>query len=352
MRSVRRERILRGVLLLGSTLLALVLAEIVLRVANLVPQTDQSNARRVYDRSNPDYYKLKPNLKAIPFAGILLSSNEYGFRDRKMSLARREGVYRIAVMGDSWGFGWGVEYDETIVRRLEKRLRERYPGRNIELLNFSIPGHNMNDHYYMLKNEVLRFQPDRVLLLLHLNDIEQTPAAGQEEAGAHSEEPAWRRASRFVEEFEITQLLLARLLQPLAIRLGLPNRGFVDHFLWEYSPQGPYLANYEERLDGFLALARKAHLEVSVFLLPLPLARSRPYQLQPVDDVVEKIFAARGVAVTELLDSYSQHAKDELVIHVNDHHPNPFASKLLAEEIAQKFTLEAPPPGWGRSVAP
>jgi hypothetical protein len=346
MRSVRRERALRGGLFLVSTLLALVLAELVLRTTSLVPQTDQSNARLVYDRTNPDYYKLEPNLKAIPFGGILLTSNEYGFRDRTMSLARREGAYRIAVMGDSWGFGWGVEYEETIVRRLEKLLREKYPGRGIELLNFSIPGHNMNHHYFMLKDEVLRFQPDRVLLLLHLNDVELEPAPGEGDPGAGSGQSAWHRTSQFVQSLQISQLLLARLLQPLAIRLGLSNRSFVEQFLWEYSPQGPYRTRYEEYLDRFLALAHQSHLELSVFLLPLPLARNRPYQLQPVNDVVKQIFAERGVALTELLDSYTRYAKDELVIHVNDHHPNPFASNLLALEIARKLTLEAPSTRW------
>jgi hypothetical protein len=341
MRSVRRERILRGVLLLVSMLVALVLAELLLRIAHLVPHTDQSNAALIYDHTNPEYYKLKPNLEAIPFAGILLTSNEYGFRDRTMSIARRPGVYRIAVIGDSWGFGWGVEYEKTLVRRLETLLREKEPGRGVELLNFSIPGHNMKQHYFILEDEVLRFRPDRVLLLLHLNDVEPEPAPGDGDAGAASGQPAWRRAGRFVQELALSRFLFARLLQPLAIRLGLSNRGFVEQFLWEYSPQGPYLASYEESLDRFLALARRSRLEVSVFLLPLPLAQSRPYQLQPVNDVIERIFAERGVAVTELLDSYPRHPKDELVIHAYDHHPNPFASNLLALEIARKLTWEA-----------
>ena len=340
MRLIRRERILQVVVLLGSTLVALVLVEIILRVANVVPETDQSNAHLVYDHTNPDYFKLKPNLKGIPFTGILLTSNQYGFRDRNMSVARPEGVYRIAVMGDSWGFGWGVEYDNTIVRRLEKLLRDKYPGRRIELLNFSIPGHNMNHHYYMLKNEVLRFQPDQVLLLLHLNDIETLTVPGQGAGGGGRGQPVWRLATQFVRDLKISQFLYARLLQPLANRLGVSNSSFVDNFLWQYSPQGLYRASYEKYLDQFLALARESHLKVSVFLLPIPLAQSRPYQLQPVNDVIKKIFAARGVTVIELLDSYPNYSKGELVINANDGHPNPFASNLLAHEIARKFNVK------------
>lgn len=335
MSSAGKHRLLNGLLVAGSLVFALILLEITLRYTNLIPETDQSNASLVYDHSRPEYHKLKPNLHDTLITGIRIASNEYGFRDRGMTLRRRAGVLRIAVMGDSWGFGWGVEYEKTFVRRLDKLLRERHPERPFELLNFSIPGHNMNQHFAMLRDEVLRFRPDRIVLFLHLNDIEalavvkSTPAA------------KWR-----LPELKTPQLVYSRMLLPLAIHWGLSNPAYVNNALSQYSPEGPYLPTYLRYVDGYLDLLRHAGVKPIVFLLPLALAQNNPYQLQPVNDRVKEIWRTRGVAVIELLDTYTRHTKDAITLHANDYHPNEFASGLLADEIFRHFeqqkTLDNP----------
>jgi GDSL-like Lipase/Acylhydrolase family len=332
MNPVVGHRLLNGIVAAVSLSLALVLVEIALRHTDLIPETDQSNANLVYDRSWPDYYKLKPNLHGVPFTGIALSSNEFGFRDRGMTLPRRAGVERIAVMGDSWAFGWGMEYEKTFVRRLESLLRERHPDRPVELLNFAIPGHNMNQHFAMLRDEVLRFRPDRVVLFLHLNDIEVIPASQTEPAAKPDAAATWH-----LPELKTSQLVYSRVLLPVAMRLGISNPKYVNDLLSQYSPEGRYLESYVRYVDGYLDLLRHAGVDVTVFLLPLALAQNHPYQLQVVNDRVKAIFADRGVEVIELLESYTSHRKDELIIHANDYHPNEFACGLLAEEILGRF---------------
>lgn len=321
-----KHRLLNGLLAVSSLTFCLIVAELALRYTDLIPETDQSNASVVYDHSRLEYYKLKPNLGGIPFTGIEVTSNEYGFRDRAMTPQRRPGVQRIAVMGDSWGFGWGIEYEKTFVRRLEKLLQEQHPQRSIELFNFSIPGHNMDQHFTMLREEVLRFRPDRVVLFLHLNDIEATSPVKSQPG---------RKSRRF--EWQTSQFLYSRLLLPIAMYWGVSNPQYVNNLLSQYNPEGASLKTYIRYVDGYLDLLRRAGVRLTVFLLPLALAQNNPYQLQPVNDRVKRIFGQRGVEVVELLESYTRLTKDRLIIHANDYHPNEFASRLLAEEIFRAF---------------
>lgn len=321
-----RSRLLNGSLVAASLILALIFGELTLRHTKLIPETDQSNADQVYDHSRPQYHKLKPNLKEIVFTGVKITSNQYGFRDQTMTRPRRPGVQRIAVMGDSWAFGWGVTYEKTFVRRLEKLLQEQHPQRPLELLNFAIPGHNMNQHFAMLGDEVLSFRPDRVVLFLHLNDIDTILPVKRDVT------PQLR-----LSELKISQFFYSKLLLPLAMHWGISNPRHVEDLLSQYSPDGPYLSSYLRYVDGYLDLVRHRNIELTVFLLPLALARNNPYQLQPVNARVKEIFAQRGIEVFDLLESYTRHTKDELIIHTNDYHPNEFASALLAQEILRRL---------------
>ena len=332
MAALNRHRLVNTLLAVSSVLVALAIVEIVLRSTGIVPESDQSHAHLIYEH-NPDYYKLIPNLNGIPIGGIQLTTNEFGFRDRDMSLDRRPDVLRIAVLGDSWGFGWGVEYEQTIVRRLESLLRERWPNQPVELLNFSVPGYSMKHHYLVLRDEVLRFQPDHCVLLLHLNDI----LVESKEDRAERSWLSWERVNEEIRELKTSKLLYSRLLLPLAIRFELPNSGFVDGFRRSYSESGPYLGRYVSFVSKFVGVLDREQLGMSVYLLPLPLAQRQPYQLQSVNDIVKGIFLERGIAVTELLESYPKYPKDQLIIHPYDGHPNSFASNLLAEEICRRM---------------
>ena len=90
-------------------LLALVGSEFALRFIDYPHKTDQSARSEVYASYGP-HYKLAPNLRDVFFSDTSVSSNQYGFRDRFMQQERGPAVEtRIAVLGDSWGFGWGLE---------------------------------------------------------------------------------------------------------------------------------------------------------------------------------------------------------------------------------------------------
>ncbi|HJN72872.1 MAG TPA: hypothetical protein QGF58_02960 [Myxococcota bacterium] len=67
-----------------------------------------------------------------------VNSNDWRMRGlRECTDAPAEGVFRIACLGDSVTFGWGVEDHEAWPALVEQRLRDR--GVNAEVLNVGVP---------------------------------------------------------------------------------------------------------------------------------------------------------------------------------------------------------------------
>src|SRR5688572_10951125 len=73
----------------------------------------------------------------------------------------------VAVVGDSFTFGTGVNDDETFVALLNQH---RSGGERF--YNFAIAGYSTDQELLLVEREVLRWKPDRLLLVVYLaNDL-------------------------------------------------------------------------------------------------------------------------------------------------------------------------------------
>lgn len=102
--------------------------------------------------------------------GIRYKINSNGFRDYEYPIQKPKDTFRIAIIGDSTTWG-DTELPDTYPKILEKELRVLYSGKKIEVLNFGIRGISSNHHLNLLKERVLRYAPDLVILGYCLNDI-------------------------------------------------------------------------------------------------------------------------------------------------------------------------------------
>lgn len=98
--------------------------------------------------------------------------NTWGFRERDFDLVKPEGVYRIAVIGDSITYGQGIEERDRFTNLLEKQLNNENGNGGYEVLNFGRPGAETIDHLDFLNDPVLSTDPDFVLLQWYTNDVE------------------------------------------------------------------------------------------------------------------------------------------------------------------------------------
>src|SRR5262249_40635070 len=99
-------------------------------------------------------------------------TNGFGFRGTDFDERRRDGVVRVALIGDSYVFGIGVAADGTLAARLAAELSRRWPDDKFEVLNLGIPGDNLASHVELFAAATVRLDPDVVVLCLTLpNDL-------------------------------------------------------------------------------------------------------------------------------------------------------------------------------------
>ena len=86
-----------------------------------------------------------------------------GFRTRAYSEFSAPGVTRIAVIGDSFTFGSGIEIGDRLTNRIEAQLNAR--GKQpFEVLNFGKTGQETEDEIETLRTVLERAHPDFVLI--------------------------------------------------------------------------------------------------------------------------------------------------------------------------------------------
>lgn len=115
-------------------------------------------------------FSLKPGLEAS-FKGVPVRINSHGYRDLERSLEKPPGTWRIAALGDSLTFGWGVPLAEVFTRQMEQRLNQRPDSYTYEVLNFGVPAYNTAQEVADFEARCLAFDPDVVLLIFVDNDF-------------------------------------------------------------------------------------------------------------------------------------------------------------------------------------
>ncbi len=121
-------------------------------------------------------YGSPPGVHDVPQSRWLPATqyrvNEMGFRGDAWSKAPEAGVARVAVVGDSFVFGQGVQEPDTLPATLAHALRARAPGRRVEVLNFGIPGDAVAGHVAVARLAARHYGARVVIVCLLLpNDM-------------------------------------------------------------------------------------------------------------------------------------------------------------------------------------
>jgi D-alanyl-lipoteichoic acid acyltransferase DltB (MBOAT superfamily) len=114
-------------------------------------------------------YVLRGSQRTM-FKRALLTTNEWGMRDKAYTKAKPAGVFRIALLGASPEMGSGVADGENYESVLEEMLNRERPGGptlRYEVLNFAVAGYGVVQEAAKLEREIFEFEPDVVLVAAH-----------------------------------------------------------------------------------------------------------------------------------------------------------------------------------------
>ena len=84
-------------------------------------------------------YELKPNLDTY-FKLTKFNTNSNGLRDIDYSLSKSGGVYRVALIGDSFTMPAGVKIEESFHSILEEKLNKEQRDVTYQFINFGVGG--------------------------------------------------------------------------------------------------------------------------------------------------------------------------------------------------------------------
>jgi lysophospholipase L1-like esterase len=320
-------------LVLGSLLVALVVFEVGYRLAHVHVGTVQINRATVRKIANPRLrFELRPG-------GVAKSEVEYrinadGRRGPEVTVEKPEGVRRVAVLGDSITFGYWVAEEDAFPRQLEAMLNEvRGEGPRVEVLNFGVPGYNLDQEIETLRSKALAFAPDVVVVAFCLNDLE---GIFSYELGL-VQDRATRRRTLFG---RLREGLLSRSIFFAWLEYRLAEADARRRFAQARNPfSGPlYEQTVREQKEVFLgkfrvlqAILASHGIDGLVAVFPTFTGNWERYPHRGPHRVVMEAAAESGLMTLDLLDCYSGYFFRDVRVDVI--HPNPMGHRVAAHAI-------------------
>jgi len=144
----------------------LIIIEIFIRLFKLAPKIPKG--QNIYEKSDILTYALKADItqtvETTDGESFTIKHNGMGLRDDEHTGGPIPlPGYRILALGDSFTYGWGVEYEETFLYELEKWLE-------VDIIKAGIPGYEMRDCRKFLGAYHDFYKPDMVLVCVAPND--------------------------------------------------------------------------------------------------------------------------------------------------------------------------------------
>ncbi len=167
-------------LVLVSTVVSLLAAEALFRALPDLSgiKTEDDGVAYRFNPFRPDAalpYALREGASAVHATAnfqVQVDVNELGLRGPERTAPATPGQTaerpRILLLGDSFAFGWGVEYEETFGARLEQTLRTG--AGPLEVWNTGVPGWSADDQLILLSQRGQELAPHLVLLAETEND--------------------------------------------------------------------------------------------------------------------------------------------------------------------------------------
>jgi len=286
-------------------------------------------------------WKHQPNqtsrFETIDFS-VDVVTNSRGLRDKEYGLEKPPGIKRILILGDSFGWGFGVEHGD----RIDEIIESKYD--DIEIINASIAGYGTDQQYLYLKNRGILYNPDLVVVMFYPNDVNNNSSKIQYQ---------YEKPFFILEEnsIKLTNVPVPELGFWSKANIYIMNRTyFIKKVISSFkyfvlNPLGlsnPQKSSYEEALDITKSLLLKVDgytssnkIDLIVVFLPGPLKR------EPLNKVLDELkdFAEYSeINHLSLKETFEDKQKE--AYFENNLHWNEYGHEIAAKQLELKLKKE------------
>lgn len=125
------------------------------------------------------HYIFRANLNENEYYSTHFMTNQYGYRGENFTIEKEKDTFRIIAIGDSTTFGVGTTDDLTTYPGvLSKKLKDEFPSQKWEVINAGLPGYSSTHAYIFFLNELLKLNPDFIIIFFGWNDLNTSVIRG------------------------------------------------------------------------------------------------------------------------------------------------------------------------------
>lgn len=242
---------------------------------------------------------------------------------------------RIAVIGDSFTAGAGVQTADRYAAQLERMLNARAGLQPVKVKLFAHAGTCTFQQLRFLK-EALGWQPDLVVLGICLNDTEdpvRSDQIGEWRLEMLPPPPGPRLAAVLRHS-----AFLSAVYRGWAVREA--RRGFARYYRRLYDPDYSGWSRFRVGIKKFKAACADNDVPFLVVILPLmndPFAKGR-YRFEFAHEAIRDLLESNGVAHLDALEAFrGMNPLRMTAIPVLDPHPSEIAHRILAEILLDEL---------------
>ncbi|MDD2709348.1 MAG: hypothetical protein PHV34_15285 [Verrucomicrobiae bacterium] len=309
------------------------------------------------DLKNPGYnpfFQRRPESEWICDGKNPEPMNNEGFRDRNFVIAKKDGVKRIACIGDSFTEGWMAPRDDAFPLALEKIM-----GAGFEVMNFGLANRSPLRFVGLYEKIVCRYHPDIVIVCLYCNDLqEDEDLRPYVRFDAYGLPTSFDYRSYFRHMPRMPQTLWEKRLDRLQWNFCKYSRLFpyaavyltVDPAFRKRTLHPPPASSLETLLkntsEWLLMLRDQVQQGNALFILTYAPDQgdfAQPHQLL---DGARRLTAGNQIPFIDPAISFLKTPDPASLYIPNDGHFSPEGSRRFAEEIATQLNaiLQPPPP--------
>ena len=267
--------------------------------------------------------------------------NSWGFRDIEREEAKRDGTFRILVLGDSFTFGSGVKFKEQLYPALlETKLNSaNLQNGHFEVINTGVKGLSTEQELFYLRETGLALNPDLIILGHVLNDAETQELKHGMVNEARSATILPIRYHRFLSSYSFTYYLVRRNIIGLIGRVEGSGNGLTGYnYYLDSLYQGDNLVSYKRIVADLARVCEERGL--TVLWVSFPRIRQepgKPYRLSHITDILRSIALKNGFKFLDLQPKIRERDKEELTVSSWDDHPNEVVHSIAAEVIYNRL---------------